>query len=69
MSDQRLEDETTEQYARRPLSNYADGDLDAALEFSCQYCAGHNSMGRCRVMRTVASFGENLDRQSAARKS
>jgi hypothetical protein len=50
MSDQRDEGETVEQYARRLLSDYAGGNVDAALEFSCQYCAGHLKMGLCRAI-------------------
>jgi hypothetical protein len=53
MSDQRKSGETVEQYARRLVSDFADGDADTALEFSCEYCSGHSSMGLCRAMRKL----------------
>ena len=54
MSDYRRKGETVEQYALRLLSDLADGDVNAALEFSCEYCTGHKSMGLCRVLRNIA---------------
>jgi hypothetical protein len=58
MSDNRRKGETVEQYALRLLSDQADGDLEIALELSCQNCAGHLSMGLCRVLRKVAHGAE-----------
>jgi hypothetical protein len=50
MSDQRRKNETVEQYVQRILSDYADGDVDIALELVCQYCTGPLSMGLCEVL-------------------
>jgi hypothetical protein len=56
--------ETVEQYARRLLSDLADGDVDAALEFSCQYCSGPSSMGLCRAIRRAGSMAQTAQQQT-----
>jgi hypothetical protein len=65
MSDQRDKGETVEQYAHRFLSDLADGDVDIALEFSCQYCAGHSTMGLCRAIRRA---GRERERAMTSRR-
>jgi hypothetical protein len=55
MSDNRRKGETVEQYALRLLSDEADGDVDIALELSCQNCGGHSSMGLCRGLRLLGA--------------
>lgn len=49
----RDKDETVEQYAQRLLTGLADGNVDIALEFACQYCTGHLSMGLCRALHQL----------------
>jgi hypothetical protein len=53
MSDQRKKGETVEQYARRLVSDFADGDVDAFREYACEYCSGPSSTGLCRAMRNL----------------
>jgi hypothetical protein len=53
MSDQRKPGETVEQYARRLVSDFADGDADAFQGFECEYCTGPSSMGLCWAVQKL----------------